>query len=111
MARKHIINPNGSLNLDTIAGFVERMDSHDIGLVDIVTVNSHTVTYAYNADGSVQSTTEKDANNNVVKTVTYTYDVNGNVVSSATVMNGKTVTTTYNYDANGNLTSTTNTVA
>lgn len=29
MARKHIIKQDGTLNLDTIAGFVERLDGHD----------------------------------------------------------------------------------
>lgn len=77
-------------------------------LSDIVTINNHTVTYVYNADGTVQSTTEKDASNNVIKTVTYTYNAAGDVATSVTVMNGKTVTTTYNYDASGNITSTSN---
>ena len=78
-------------------------------LADIATLNNHTVTYVYNSDGSVQSTTEKDSSNNVIKTVTYTYDsLTGNVSQSVTVMNGKTVTTTYNYDANGNVQNTVN---
>jgi hypothetical protein len=80
-------------------------------LADIMTVNNHTITYTYNPDGSVQSTTEKDISNNVIKTVTYTYNAVGDVATSVTVINGKTVTTTYNYDTNANITSTSNVIA
>lgn len=78
---------------------------------DIATINNHTVTYVYNADGTVQSTTEIDANSNVLKTVNYTYNTVGDVATSVTVINGNTVTTTYNYDANANITSTSNVIS
>jgi YD repeat-containing protein len=83
----------------------------ETSLVDIVTVNNHIITYTYNSDSSVQSTTEKDGANNTIKTVTYTYNSVGDVATSVTVMNGKTVTTTYNYDTNGNITSTSNVIS
>jgi hypothetical protein len=86
-------------------------DSNTSALADIVTVNNHSVTYTYNPDGSVQSTTEKDGSNNTIKTVTYTYNAVGDVATSVTVMNGKTVTTTYNYDANANISSTSNVIS
>jgi hypothetical protein len=72
-------------------------------------INSDTVTYVYNTDGSVQSSTETDINNNIVNTVAYTY-INGNVATSITVINGQTVTTQFNYDGNGNIISTINTL-
>jgi hypothetical protein len=84
-----------------------RLDALDASLADIVTLNDHTITYSYYADGSVQTVTEKDSSNNVIKTVTYTYNSVGDVSTSATVMNGKTLTTTYNY-TNGDITSTVN---
>lgn len=79
-------------------------------LADIVTLNNHTISYTYYSDGNVQTVTEKDANNNTIKTVTYNYNASGDVSSSVTVMDGKTVTTTYNY-ANGNITSTSNVIS
>lgn len=88
-----------------------QISANTSSLADIATVNNHTVTYTYNPDGSVQSTTEKDSSNNTIKTVTYTYNVAGDVAQSITVMNGKTVTTTYNYDANANITSTSNVIS
>jgi hypothetical protein len=77
-------------------------------LAEIMSQNNNTVNYGYDATGNVQTVTEKDPNNNVIKTVTYTYNVVGDVATSVTIMNGKTVTTTYNYDTSGNITSTLN---
>jgi antitoxin component YwqK of YwqJK toxin-antitoxin module len=77
-------------------------------LADIVTLNDHTFSYTYYSDGNVQTVTEKDSVNNVIKTVTYNYNASGDVSTSVTVMNGKTLTTTYNYDSNGTITSTVN---
>lgn len=83
----------------------------DQKVLDLATVNDHTVNYTYNTDGSVHTETVVDDLSNTIKTTTYNYNANGDVTSSVTTINGKTVTTTYNYDANGNVTSTTNTVA
>jgi len=80
-------------------------------LLDIATVNDHTISYSYYPNGSVQTITEKDSSNNIIKTITYTYNTFGDVATSATVMNGKTVTTTYNYDAGKNVTSTVNVIS
>jgi YD repeat-containing protein len=77
-------------------------------LAQITSQNNNTVTYGYDANGNVQTVTEKDSSNNVVKTVTYTYNASGDVATSITVANGKTTTTTYNYDTSGNITSTSN---
>lgn len=66
-------------------------------------------TYSYNADGSIQSITAKDAGSNVLSTTTFTYTTSGDVDTSIKVVDGKSVTTKYIYDANGNLTDTVNT--
>jgi hypothetical protein len=41
---------------------LNKLDTINTQLADIMTLNDHSVAYVYNADGSVQSTTEKDAN-------------------------------------------------
>lgn len=90
----------------------QNIDNISAQLVDISTVNDHTFTYGYDVNGNVQTVTEKDSSNNVIKTVNYTYDsTTGEVSSSSTIINGKTVTTTYNYDTNGNITSTSNVIS
>jgi hypothetical protein len=73
--------------------------------------NPTQATYAYNADGSVQSITEKDAGSNVLSTTVFTYKANGDVDTSTKVVDGKSVITQYIYDVNGNLTDTVNTKA
>jgi hypothetical protein len=88
------------------ASTLSRISAVESDLADIATLNNHSITYTYYPDGNVQTVTEKDVNNNVLKTVTYNYNALGDVSSSVTVMNGKTLTTTYNYDANGIITST-----
>lgn len=80
-------------------------------LADVITVNNHVTTYSYYPDGSIQTITEKDNNNIVVKTVTYNYNASGDVSTIVTVMNGKTVTTTYTYDVNGSITSISNVIS
>jgi hypothetical protein len=88
-----------------------RLDGVDALLADLATVNNHTITYGYDTNGNIQTVTEKDSSNNVIKTVSYTYNNADDVATSVTVMSGKTVTTTYNYDTTGNITSTTNVIS
>lgn len=72
-------------------------------LADIATMKSSNETYVKNPDGSIQSYTLKDSNNNVIKTETYTYNTDGDVLTKGVVMNGKTLTTTYTYDTFGDI--------
>lgn len=74
-------------------------------------LNDFKYSYSYYADGSVQTITEKDKDDNTFGTTTFNYLANGDVDTSVKVMNGQTITTKYNYDVNGNLQSTVNTKA
>jgi YD repeat-containing protein len=108
-----VVDPTG-LPLDYEAGVqqielnTDRVAAVETQLAEIMSQNNNTVTYGYDANGNIQTVTEKDPSNNVIQTVTYTYNTAGDVATSVTVANSKTVTTTYNYDANGNITSTSN---
>jgi alpha-acetolactate decarboxylase len=72
-------------------------------------LTANTNSYTYLSDGSVGTSTTKDAAGNVISVTTFTYKANGDVNTSVKVMNGQTVTTQYIYDANGNLTDTVST--
>lgn len=112
----HQLGGGDALDVTKLVNYTEQIatpiSNINASLADIATVNNHSITYDYDTNGNVQTVTEKDSSNVVIKTVTYTYDsTTGNVTSSVTVMNGKTVTTTYNYDASGNITSTSNVIS
>lgn len=66
MARKHIIKQDGTLNLDTIAGFVERMDGHDISIAS--KANATDVTANASAIASKANATDVVANTNAIAT-------------------------------------------
>jgi YD repeat-containing protein len=84
---------------------VETMLSQMNQLADVVPTSNYSIFYEYNADGTIQSATIKDSQNNILKTTTFAYDPNGNLTATATVVNGTTVNTEYNYDANGQISS------
>lgn len=102
--------PNPSLT-NSSAYLEPRVSNVESSMAEIMSQNNNTITYGYDSNGNVQTVTEKDPSNNVIKTVTYTYNAVGDVATSVTIMNGKTVTTTYNYDANANITSTSNVIS
>lgn len=73
-------------------------------------VDTRSMEFGYNADGTIATVTEKDGLT-VVKTTTFSY-TNGDMTQAVTVVGGKTITETYSYDpTTGNLTGKTKTVA
>lgn len=89
----------------------KKININQIGsqLANTMGLHENKSTYSYNADGSVNTITEKDKNDVVISTTTFTYKTNGDVNTSVLVKDGQTITTQYIYDANGNLTDTVNT--
>jgi hypothetical protein len=72
--------------------------------VGVSTENKYS--YSYNANGDIQTVTEKSKTDVLISTTTYTYKANGDVDTSVKVSGSTTLTTQYIYDANGNLTDT-----
>jgi hypothetical protein len=94
------INKSNKASTDSTTALLQSM-----GLTD------HNTSYVYNADGTVQSVTEKDTSGNTVRVDTYSYNASGWVTKCVTNVNGKTYTTVYTYAANGTISGITNTIS
>ncbi|OAI40494.1 hypothetical protein AYO40_00745 [Planctomycetaceae bacterium SCGC AG-212-D15] len=93
--------PNNELLSDGTWNYSYDQNGNVSGKVNIATGENWT--YTYNDANAMISAVDKDANNNVLQTVTYTYDALGNRISETVINGSGTTTQQFVYDGGRNL--------